>query len=259
MNTKKAPAAAQDAIENCTGIIMRHGPDKETRTFLAMATHLGGGIWATMADKVYGGRVYDQFTGTHELIDLWIHPVGGTPQPVHWGSMSIFKPLAILQAPGTEGLAAPAGFADAASMAFPEYRKNWRHSFGGAKVFADAEAEMDQESIAVEGAIFHLPAFARYDALQDASTPCVLAGMDYPGRKDAGSPIVDEDGRIAGMLLGPDYGPGSAHAGWYMPIDYILTSRAMALAAIPHAKNRHSASIDYASHRSHDVDFDLAA
>lgn len=258
MKTDKAPEAAQTAIETLTGFVMRHGPGKDTRTFLAMATHLGGGTWATLAGKVYGGRVYDQFTGTHEIIDLWIHPVGGEPHPVRWGHMAIMKPLALLHAPGSAG-DAPA-IATAAEMAFPDYRKIWRHSFGRAQVFADNSFDTTAPSVAVEGSIFHLPSFARYDAQEDkAIAPAVLAGMDYPARKDAGSPIVDAQGRLAGMMLGPDYGPGSAHAGWYMPIDYILPSLAMATAALPHATGRHSSSIDITSHRTHDVYFDHAA
>lgn len=255
--TKTAPAIAQQAIETLTGVVMRHGPDKDTRTFVAMATHIGTGTWATMADRVYGGRVYDNFTGTHEIIDLWVHPVDGSEaQPVKWGHMSIVKPLALLHVPGTNRRGDP-DFVTAPEMAFPDYRKIWRHSFGGAQVFSDNEFDPTLPSIAVEGSIFHLPAMARYDVHGegDQIAPAVLAGMEYPGRKGAGSPIVDELGRLAGMFLAPDYGMGSSHAGWYMPVDYILPSLSMARTARPLVKGRHSPSIDFATHWTHDVDF----
>jgi hypothetical protein len=247
------PEALQVSLDSLTGIVMRHGPDAETRTFICMATHLGDGAWATFSDNVFGGRVYDQFMGTQEIVDIWIHTVSGGVFPARWGHMAIVKPLAILYAPGS-GARAPE-IATAAEMSYPDYRKVWRNSFGGAAVFADGGFDTTRPTVAVEGRIFHRPAFARWDVHREERALAVLAGMSSPGKKDAGGPVVDDGGRLAGMLLGPDYGAADEHKGWYMPVDYILPSLEMARAGALSTRERLGSAVDYVSHRSHDVDF----
>lgn len=253
--SKNAPSEAlQATIDSLTAVIMRHGPGENTRTFICMATHLGGGTWATMRDGVFGGRVYDQFTGDHQAIDLWVHPVTGGEFPARWGHLSIMRPVALIHAPGS-GASLP-DYATAAEMSYPDHRLVWRNSFGGAKHFSDLEFDPTTKMVAVECRIYHRPLNLRWSPHRDDITPAVCAGMDYPGNKDAGGPVVDEQGRLAGMLLGPGAGSGEEHKGWYIPVDYILPSLAMALESAPRSRERFGSAIHYVEHPSHEVEFD---
>jgi hypothetical protein len=243
----------QSSIDSLTGVIMRHGRTEKDRTFLGMATYLGSGNWAALTDQLFGARINGEFTGTQEIIDVWIHPVTGGEFPVKWGHVSIIKPLAILHAPRSG--AQEVVYAHAAELAFPDYRKVWRNSFGGARVFSDLEFHTNEPTVAVECCIFDTPRFARWSVQRDDATPAVHAGMNYPGHKDAGGPIVDEGGRLAGMLLGPDYGSSDEHKGWYIPVDYIEPSVAICRAALPTSRQSIRGPVHYVAHRSNDVEF----
>lgn len=253
MDVKTVSPALQSSIDMVTGVVMRHGPGAGTRSFLCMATYLGDGNWAVIADSVYADRdrVYKDFIGDRQILDLWIHPVGGGEHPVRWGHKAALKPLAILHAPGS-GVVTPE-YAGAAEMAFPEYTKVWRNTFGGSRHYGDLD--LTKPTKAVEGCIFHRPMFTRWNPHRDDAAIVVEAGMDYPGEKDAGGPVVDAKGRVAGMLLGHGYGGGDEHKGYYMPIDYIVPSLQMALAGANANEARILATVDFVGHRSNDVEF----
>lgn len=264
--TDAAPEGLMDAFRGIAGTIKRHGPDEETETFVALASRIGEGLWATITKGVFGGRVYDQFTGTAEIIDLWIHPMDGrAPMPVQWGHQCVVDPIALLFVPA-DMEPVPARTVSAAAMAFPEFKKIYRLSFGGRHNFDQdgVPQELSDADVPVEGSIYdgpyrqtYTPAY--YDPGKegpDRSTICVRAGLDYIGRRTLGGPILDASGRIAGVLIAPDYGNDSAHAGYYVPIDFILPSVALAMAgAAQKDRGRHKNGIDMVSHRSRDVDF----
>jgi hypothetical protein len=218
-----------------------------------MATYLGDGAWAAIADDVYADRdrVYGEFVGDRVMLDIWIHPVGGGEHPVRWGHKAAMKPLAILHAPGS-GVTTPE-YVGAAEMAFPEYAKVWRNTFGGSRMYA--ALDLTKPTKAVEGCIYYRPMFTRWNPHREDAAIVVEANMDYPSEKDAGGPVVDAKGRVAGMLLGRGYGGGEEHKGYYMPIDYIVPSLHMALAGAMVRETRILATVDYVGHRSNDVEF----
>jgi hypothetical protein len=82
--------------------------------------------------------------------------------------------------------------------------------------------------------------------------------MSYPGDKDLGSPVVDKNGRLVGIIIGADLGPEQSHTGAYVPIDYIEPMVATSVVAADHARKRgrHSYGIDFVEHQSTDVSFD---
>ena len=239
-----------ETMTSITGIIMRHGPDPETRNFVAMATCLGNGIWATVGEKVYGGTVYDKKRGDQELIDLYIHPLGSNKNhPIEWGYNGVLKPLALLYSSGTENIQ-PIGHAPAYELTFPEYRRIWRHSFGGWNAFTDMEFDHSLPTEAVPGSIMSKPTTLKYSPDAESHSLIILGDMKYPGKKNGGSPILSEDGRLAGMLIGPNYQPGSQHTGWYMPVDYIHPSFEMVKVCAKEENRKMRPYIDWATHLS---------
>lgn len=252
LNLDPAPHAVTSGMALHTGIIMRHGPDADTQTFLAMATYIGQGCWATRNEHIYTGRAYDKFTGTRQLIDLWLHIGDRDPVPVQWGHSSIFSPLAIIHAPNS--LDVEINALRASDIDYANFHPLWRHSFGGWDVFSDGQFDPTQASVPVLGHVHHAPCMTRYLADSDATAPAVLGSFQYPGTKDAGGPIIDSNGHLAGMLIGPDYGSGNQHKGYFLPWDYIVPSLQFSLARASISPSILS-PIDHVEHHSHDVAF----
>lgn len=230
------------------GQIYRH--DREgNEELICSATRLKNGYWLTVADRgIYGGRVYNETQGTMVLVDLWLHPNDGrAPMPIKTAHMTAMKPVAILFVPG-DAMVGNAGDGIIGSTALTHQRDY-------VKIYRDGGSEV------YESSIYDRPWPQRYDVERDNAISIVgRCDMGYRmGRHNYGAPMVNEDGRIVGIIVGSDWGTDSSHAGFYVPADMLLVCLELYGVLEQRQSNGESVwrvGIEHVSHRSHDVYFD---
>jgi hypothetical protein len=267
MKDKATPPAALAALRSCTGALFRHGPNG-SREYLSLATRLETGVWAGVEDRgVFPGSVYGEFCGTEVVVDLFLHVASDDgsvkEHPVRWAMRTPFAPVALLGVPGAVGDAPQ--LAPSAEMAWPEYQHVHRPAFGGAERWDGfvrrADRVFEGPVTGVEGSIFERPMVQTYRCGSDDASRkraiCVSADMGYPTDLHVGGAVVDDFGRLVGVIVGTSPGPERGHVGMYVPADVLVPSVAMAHASIEarHRSDRHSTGIETVQFRNSDVDW----
>lgn len=264
MTDRSSSTRAVAAIRSHTGAIVRHGMDGR-REFVCLATRIGTGLWASVWDRgAYGGTVYGDRQGTRVLVDLHLHAFGSTDDgmPVQWATQTAFRPIMIFAVPSD---ASPAPIvAPTAEMCFPEYQRIHRPHLEGAERFQRPSLRSETDTTASLGAVVgHIhgaPCIQRYRSGSDDAhrfeTTCIEAAMDYPSDVHLGGPVVDDFGRLAGIIVGAGMGPQYDHVGAYVPVDMLAAHVDVARAAWAEGSgSRHSLNVDRVEHRSSDVLF----
>jgi hypothetical protein len=259
----ESPKEALAAIADNAGVIMRRNPDGEP-TFVAMATRLEKGLWASVADTgAFGGTVRDRVRGTAEIVDLFLHTLEADPArrqvlPIRWASRIPIRPVMLIGVPGDEG--EDPQFAPSAEMAFPEYQHVHRPAIAGDGVYSRREADFSQPVGAEDSCIMGMPMMQhhRHYGRDQSLTICVHADMGRPTDTIVGGPVVDGFGRIVGVILGADMGGEQSHWGSYVPVDFLTASIENAKAAYRDSwyHGRHWQGVDRVSHESSDVYWD---
>ena len=248
MKDKASPEAAVHALQSTTGALYRHGPNG-SREFLSLATRLENGIWAGVQDRgIFPGKVYGKFCGTEVVVDLYLHIVtaeGGVEiLPIYWAMRTPFAPIALLGIPGDTGQGldvAPTG-----EMTWPQYQHIHRPAIAGTERFDGykprGEISFDVPVSAVPGSIYEQPMTQSYrkngDDNSHLKAVCISADMDYPSDTILGGPVVDDFGRLVGIVIGADQGLERGHVGMYMPADFLPPVIALAKSNLEASRRR---------------------
>jgi hypothetical protein len=213
--------AAKAGLHAALATVWRWEYEKDP-VFVTVATHLGQGRFAVASDSgtknAWGhsfgpySDLYVKLTGSNELL------------PVSFLYETPLKPIIILAIPDhLRGSLGTPEIAPMGSLAGHEYARVWRIGYCDG-VFA--EFDLENGPVVHGGDIFYEPDHTYFrggaDKLSDTHSIVVTCGFDYPGRKDYGAPVTDQDGRLAGVLVGGDTGPEQRHVGCYTPIDLIM-------------------------------------
>lgn len=227
MADAEIPTLVAASLSSCGAALWRHERGKEP-DFIGMATHLGDGLFATVGDQ----GVESPWGGRGKWQDLRLHLLDGSGA-VLWGDWvdSIPNALVVIKARPSRRLPVGPAHAPMHELAGCEYPKVWRIGFGHG-VFGDLDHSSPPRM--TEGCALDVPRVSFYrngaDKAADLRAVCVHANFDYPRRKDWGSPVVAEDGRLAGVLIGGDLGPERSHQGAYVPVDLVMPHALVALA-----------------------------
>lgn len=219
--------AAVEGLKAALATVWRWEYGKEP-VFVTVATHLGKGRFAVITGtgiKNEWGNRYGPYS------DLYVKMTGSDAlRPVKSLYESPIRPIVILSLPDwhREDLGSPK-VAPMESLATHEYARVWRIGYTDG-VFA--EFDLSRGPLIHKGDIFYEPQHTYYrggaDDMADQHSIVVTCGFDYPGRKDYGAPVTDQDGRLAGVLVGADTGPEQRHVGCYTPIGMIMPFVALA-------------------------------
>ena len=264
MTKDTSPQPAVDAIRAQTAALYRHGPNG-LREYLSLATRLETGIWAAVKDRgVFPGTVYGEFCGTEVVVDLFIHTLGALGDrvelPVKWATHTAMHPICLLGVPGDDG--AGANIAPTAETTWPEYQRVHRPKLPTGERFGQwvkrEDMVIEDEIHAEQGSIFGQPMVQTYrngaDDNYRQNAVCVIADMGYPADIHLGGPVVDDFGRLVGVIIGADLGSEYSHTGAFVPADHLTVAIAIAKAAIA-SKERFRSGIERVQHRSNQVDW----
>lgn len=229
------------------GKVYRRNPNEVQPTeILCSATWLGDDMWLTVADRgIYGGTVRGEWRGLLEVVDIWIKPDDVDEFiPAIWAHQTSMKPIIVLKtAKGRRPHVNNSNIASTASTLLVDYYKLVRNEDG--KIY--------------QSAIYDRPWMARYDVERETAVAMVgRCDMNYRlSKKEFGAPMLTQDGKLAGVIVGSDWGTDSSHAGFYVPVDFIIPSidilRAM-LTRMHAGESTWRIGIDYVKHESSDVD-----
>lgn len=210
--------------------ICRH-PYRGERSFVAFATHLGGGAFATICD----GKLqlpFDKWDGLGRYSNLRVHLLDGSGQMfwIDWIYETPILPIAILQVRGhgVESWPAP----EIATMAAMSGKNHlWRIGYSRG-VFGDQNLDIpslgtEPPQVVTDGWICTHPVmtYFRNGADEEYGKMATIAGhacFGYPNKSDLGGPVVDNEGDLAGVLVGVDLGSQESHVGAYVPADLIM-------------------------------------
>lgn len=214
--TSTVPAAVATSLSSLAAALYRHTHGQEPE-FLCMATRLSQGIYATVADRVARKKWRENL-----YEDLRLHLLDGSVLWVDWAAKCPVTPVLLMEARGAEMSEIDiAGMADVAAAG--TYPTVWRIGYGQ-PVWGKVEMEKGPRMAA--GAVMSHPEMTWFrngaDQRRDERTIAAHANFDYPGKHDLGSPVVIDDGRLAGILVGGDLGPESAHQGAYVPAELVM-------------------------------------
>ena len=256
MKNEETPEVALASLRSITGALYRHGPDN-SQEYLSMATRLETGIWIGVKDRgIFPGRVYGNFCGTEVVVDLYLHQVAEDGEvielPVQWAMRSLMSPLVVLGIPGDRGDAPE--IASSAELAWPQYQVIYRPVIQGNERYDTYSKRADTPFLAQvsakKGSIYDPPMLQHYrngaDSAANQRSICISADMNYPADIYVGGPVVDDFGRLAGVIIGTDPGPERGHVGMYVPADLIPSSVEHAYAALEALKrgDRYSTGIE---------------
>jgi hypothetical protein len=210
--------------------ICRH-PYKGERSFVGFATHLGGGAFATISD----GNLqlpFDKWDGLGRYSNLRIHLLDGSNRMfwIDWIHETPILPIAVLQVRGDGVDRWPTP--ELATMA-DMHGKNHVWRIGYAKgLFGDQNLDLrslgtEPPHVVTDGWICYHPCmtYFRNGADEDFGNKHTIAGhvcFGYPNKSDLGGPVVDNEGRLAGVLVGADLGSQESHVGAYVPAELII-------------------------------------
>ena len=287
MKNPEIPACVAPALSSAVGMVCRHGPDGEVER-LCMATRLETGLWATVHDRgVYGDRIRGRHRGTLEVVDLHLHVGTGDDRralPVRWATKSAIDPIALLGVPHDDGAALPT--VGAAEMAETQYRRIHVPAptpIEGGRFFGPTRAsDVDPDApFAVKtGATYGPPRLQTYrsgasdahrvgrpsddlwgsvyDEASRRVAVCVQGDLDHSRDAVLGAPVVDDEGRLAGVVIGAGQGGEYEHVGAYVPVDVIMPLAAVAktLHRTSLGRGAYTSMVEFVSHESTEVDFD---
>ena len=211
------PSAAEVSPKSCGAAVWRHAQGSPS-VLVGMAAHLGGGLYAAVADKGVQGPWGGKWR------DLRIHLLDGSGA-VLWADWADTIPNAVvvLKVRASRSLPADPAPAPMHEVAASAHAAVFRIGYGNG-VFADVDASRPPRAAA--GCVLSQPVATWYrngaDPAGKSSAVCAHANFDYPGDRDLGSPVVTEDGRLAGVLIGGNLGPEASHQGAYVPVDLVL-------------------------------------
>jgi hypothetical protein len=208
-----------------------HHPYRGERSFVGFATHLGGGAFATICD----GKLqlpFDKWDGLGRYSNLRVHLLDGSGQMfwIDWIYEAPILPVAILQVRGhgIERWPSP----DIATMAEMSGKNHlWRIGYASG-IFGDHSLDLaslgtEPPEVVTEGWISTHPTmtYFRSGADDEFGNKLTIAGhanFGYPNKSDLGCPVVDNEGHLAGILVGADLGSQESHVGAYVPADLIM-------------------------------------
>jgi hypothetical protein len=218
------------SLKGSIAAICRH-PYNGERSFVGFATHFGGGAFATVTD----GKIklpWTEWKGAGPYHDLRIHLLDGSGATfwVDWVYETPIMPVAVLQVRG-EGIERWPDPEVATIAAMHGKNHLWRIGYADCQ-FADHRLELDSlgtepPQVVKAGWICTHPCltYFRHGGDPEFSGKRTIAGhacFDYPTRSDLGGPVVDNEGRLAGVLVGANLGPQEAHVGAYVPSQMII-------------------------------------
>jgi hypothetical protein len=217
-----------DGLKNALATVWRWGFEGSPE-YVCLATDLGRGRFAVAGDagiRNPWGSSYGPFS------DLYISMGfcgGDTPSDLI-PARSVYEcpltPICLLtlDLDTIETMPTPA----IATMGDMERRRNstvWRIGFSRS-VFPDQNLDPSRPAYITNGYTNQPVANSQFrgatDPLHKHHSPVVDCCLDYPGRSDFGAPICDDNGRLAGVLVGNDTASGYTHIGFYMPVEIIL-------------------------------------
>lgn len=217
-----------DGLKNALATVWRWGYEGEP-VYVCLATHIGRGRFAVTTDagiRNPWGSSYGPFS------DLYVSTTfygGERPDdliPVRSVYESPITPIFLLTVDLASIDAMPAP--SIATMGEMESRRNstvWRIGFSRC-VFPDQNLDTTRPVQITSGytnrPVANSPFRGATDPLHERHSIVVDCCLDYPGRCDFGAPICNDDGRLAGVLVGNDTASGYTHIGYYMPIEIIL-------------------------------------
>ncbi|PZR90866.1 MAG: hypothetical protein DI537_17470 [Stutzerimonas stutzeri] len=230
LNQREKPSeAVVSGLGHAFETVWRWG-DESDPSFVCIATNLGRGRVAVITDAGIQnprGSDYGPFS------DLYVSKSfrgGAAPDdlvPVKSVYECPVTPISLLtlDLPSIDALPAPR-FASMASMETRRSPKVWRMGFADG-VFPDQEMSHDRPARFAKGypnrPVCRSTFRGSTDRLFSQHTSVVVeCCLDYPGRCDFGAPVCDEDGDLAGVLVGNDTATGYTHIGYYVPVEILL-------------------------------------
>ncbi|WP_114944442.1 hypothetical protein [Microvirga calopogonii] len=218
------------SLKGSIAAICRH-PYNGERSFVGFATNVGGGAFATISD----GKIklpWEQWKGAGPYHDLRIHLLDGTGRMywVDWVYETPVLPIAVLQVRGDEIERWPNP--EIATIAAMNGKNHvWRIGYADG-VFGDSTLDLntlgsEPPHVVKAGWISAHPTMTYFRDGADAAfggkhTIAAHVCFDYPNRSDLGGPVVDNEGRLAGVLVGADLGSQETHVGAYVPAQMIM-------------------------------------
>lgn len=225
MHEVQPPEAVAGALAATAASVWRHA-EGSPPVFLGMATHLGDGLFAAVADHF-------SVEGSSRLAvsDVRMRLVDGRVARAAWVCLGQPRPVVLIKAEGASRPAWPS--AEMAALVGSGRDKVWRLGYCHG-VFAEPEPAGAPR--VTEGWHCGIPSVSWFrngaDPLGEASALVVHCVFGYPGRYDLGAPVISSDGLLAGVLIGGDLGPDARHQGAYAPIETVLPFARMAAAAL---------------------------
>jgi len=224
MRNKVTPEEARQALQTHAAALWRFSSGKDPE-FLCMASHIGGGMFAT----VYDLGALNPWGQSH-YTDLRLQLLDGSGRTVwaDWAVLSPMSPILLIQSRGADDLPDPEA-ASMADIAVDEYHDVYRIGFDDG-LFPKTKGEVARIAAANDfrissGQTIYDPAMTWFrtgdDDLRDKETICAHCNFNSPTRNDIGAPVVDGQGRLAGVLIGANLGPEASHQGAYMPVEVI--------------------------------------
>lgn len=229
-NRKPEPAiAVVDGLKRAFATVWRWTYDGKP-TFVCLATNLGRGRLAVTADAGIRNQRGNPYGPCSDLYVSLIFYGGAGPTdllPVKSVHECAITPVCFLtlDLPSIDNIPTP----PIAGMGAMEARRNtsvWRMGFADG-VFADQEMSTTRPARIANGYTNRPVSRSTFrgatDPLyKDHSSIVVDCCFDYPGRCDFGAPVCNDDGHLAGVLVGHDTATGYTHVGYYVPVDLLL-------------------------------------
>jgi hypothetical protein len=186
---------------------------------VCLATRLASGYWVTCYDLVFGIN-----RGRCEVppADLTIlHH--GVHYPVRWSVDLALEPMLLMHVE-QDNLPAVGATAPMSEYLVGPILQLWRIGYSDAwwKKTPAWDAPIIFDGVTISGECQCQFFRSASDPMSERNAPNVHCQFNEPQRSDYGAPVVLNDGRVAGVLIGGQFDDQTRARGAFMPVEFIM-------------------------------------
>lgn len=229
-------AAPRRLIQPLAAAVLRRKHDGQEE-FVCMATCLADGVFVSTADALFPSP-HKTWPECHEGMILRLLD-GTCLRASAIAHCDALPPLLFIRAdgPGVPVRLEQDQIVDIPELYEQEFQSVYRVGYS-ASMFGNPD--LGGEPVISTGTVMEAPHVTPFrggaDPLHNKMTIAARANFDYPTRCDYGSPVVVQDGRLAGVLVGSALVSGFSHQGVFIPIELILPFAELFRRAPPHVR-----------------------